>query len=247
MRPTLNAYYQESHMYRQTIARFALFAIPLIATHGRGVAQQHVGGLHVLVTDQTGSVIPGAEVEFRSPALIRPVLAVTDEHGSVFNSNLPPGNYSVKVRAEDFQTVMNEDVLVQIGRTFLVEMPLEVGRVDSTIVVEAGTAVIDTFNSEQASIFSGDRLTNAAGGRDFTEYARYTPSVNIEALAGNVSHKGRTVRGISVDGSSGAENVFYVDGIDTTSMYNGLNNQNLRVETVQEFQLKTAGYEAEFG
>ena len=59
--------------------------------------------------------------------------------------------------------------------------------------------------------------------------------------------RGGRFRGISVDGSSGAENVFYVDGIDTTSMYNGLNNQNLRVETVQEFQLKTAGYEAEFG
>ena len=62
-----------------------------------------------------------------------------------------------------------------------------------------------------------------------------------------MTYRGKNVLGISVDGSSGAENVFYVDGVDTTSMYNGLNNQNLRVETVQEFQLKTAGYEAEFG
>ena len=85
------------------------------------------------------------------------------------------------------------------------------------------------------------------GGRDFSDYARFTPSVNIEAQAGNVTYRGQSVRGISVDGSSGAENVFYIDGVDTTSMYNGLNNQNLRVETVQEFQLKTAGYEAEFG
>ena len=234
-------------MYRLTITGCIFFALYLIAIQGRVAAQQQVGGLRVLVTDQTGSVIPGAQVEFRSPALIRPALAVTDEQGLVFNGNLPSGNYTVRVQAEDFQTAVNEGVVVQIGRTYLVEVALEVGRVDSTIVVEAGTAAIDTFKSEQASVFSGDRLTNAAGGRDFTDYARYTPSVNIEALAGNVSHKGRTVRGISVDGSSGAENVFYVDGVDTTSMYNGLNNQNLRVETVQEFQLKTAGYEAEFG
>ena len=236
-------------MYRLTIARFLVFvfAICLIATHDRGVAQQQVGGLRVLVTDQTGGAIPGAEVEFRSPALIRPARGTTDEQGLVFNGNLPPGEYAVRVQAEDFQTAVNANVSVQIGRTFLVEMPLEVGQLDSTIVVEAGTTVIDTFKSEQSAVFSGDRLTDAAGGRDFTDYARYTPSVNIEALAGNVSHKGRSVRGISVDGSSGAENVFYVDGIDTTSMYNGLNNQNLRVETVQEFQLKTAGYEAEFG
>ena len=234
-------------MYRLSIARFLFLALFLIAMQGRVAAQQQVGGLRVLVTDQTGSVIPGAHVEFSSPALIRPALAITDEHGLVFNGNLQPGNYTVRVQAEDFQTAVNESVLVQVGRTFLVDMPLEVGRVDSTIVVEAGTAAIDTFKSEQSSVFSGDRLTNAAGGRDFTDYARYAPSVNIEALAGDVYHKGRTVRGISVDGSSGAENVFYVDGVDTTSMYNGLNNQNLRVETVQEFQLKTAGYEAEFG
>ena len=234
-------------MYRLLIIRLLLFALCLIANHSRVVAQQQVGGLRVLVTDQTGSAIPGAEVEFSGPALIRPALAITDEQGLAFNGNLPPGNYRVRVQAEDFQTAVNEGVVVQIGRTFLVEMPLEVGRVDSTIVVEASTAVIDTFKSEQSTVFSGDRLTDAAGGRDFTDYARYTPSVNIEALAGNVTHKGRRVRGISVDGSSGAENVFYVDGIDTTSMYNGLNNQNLRVETVQEFQLKTAGYEAEFG
>ena len=126
-------------------------------------------------------------------------------------------------------------------------MALEVGQVSTTIVVGAGIAAIDTFKSESAMVYTGDRLTDAAGGRDFTDYARFMPSVNIEAQAGNVTHKGRKVRGISVDGSSGAENVFYVDGVDTTSMYNGLNNQNLRVETVQEFQLKTAGYEAEFG
>ena len=211
------------------------------------VAQQQVGGLRVIVTDQTGSVVPGAEVEFNSAALIRPVFGVSDDQGLVINSSLPPGDYTVTVRFPEFQTAVNEEVVVQIGRTFSVEMALEVGQVDSTIVVEAGTAAIDTFKSESASLYSGDRLTNAAGGRDFADYARFTPSVNIEALAGNVTHKGHPVRGISVDGSSGAENIFYVDGVDTTSMYNGLNNQNLRVETVQEFQLKTAGYEAEFG
>ena len=219
----------------------------LVAIRAPVAAQQQVGGLRVLVTDSTGSVILGAEVEFSSPALIRPAVGVSDDQGLVINHSLPPGNYTVAVRFPDFQTAVNEDVVVQVGRTFSVEMALEVGAVDSTVIVEAGSAAIDTFKSEQASVYSGDRLTNAAGGRDFADYARFTPSVNIEAQSGAVDHRGRGVRGISVDGSSGAENVFYVDGVDTTSMYNGLNNQNLRVETVQEFQLKTAGYEAEFG
>ncbi len=209
----------------------------LIAAAPHSSAQQQVGELRISVADQSGSVISGAEVEFSSAALIRPIVGLSDDHGRVINSSLPPGSYTVTVRFPEFQSAVNRDVAVRVGRSYSVEMTLELGRVDSTIVVEAGTAVIDTFKSESASIYSGDRLMNAAGGRDFTDYARFTPSVNIESLAG----------GISVDGSSGAENVFFVDGVDTTSMYNGLNNQNLRVETVQEFQMKTAGYEAEFG
>ena len=219
-----------------------LAAIPIPA-----LAQQQVGGLRVVVTDPSGSVIPGAEVEFHSAALIRPVFGTSDDQGLIINTNLPPGNYSVIVRSPGFQTAVNEEVVVQVGRNFSVTMVLEVGRIESTIIVTAGRQAIDAFKSESASILTGERLMNTAGGRDFTDYARFTPSVNIEAQAGDVTYRGQDVHGISVDGSSGAENVFYVDGVDTTSMYNGLNNQNLRTETVQEFQLKTAGYEAEFG
>lgn len=210
-------------------------------------AQQQVGGLRVFVTDQTGAVLPGAEVEFDSEALIRPISGNVNDQGLLINYSLPSGTYTVTVRAPDFQAAVKDGILVQVGKTFSLEISLEVGQVDSTIVVEGGSAGIDTYRSESASIYSGNELLDAAGGRDFTDYSRFTPSVNIEAQSGSVVHKGRSVRGISVDGSSGAENVFYVDGVDTTSIYNGLNNQNLRIETVAEFQLKTAGYEAEFG
>ncbi|MDE2665652.1 MAG: carboxypeptidase regulatory-like domain-containing protein [Acidobacteriota bacterium] len=211
------------------------------------VGQQQVGGLRVVLIDPSGGLIPGAEVEFRGSALIRPVFGLSDDQGLIVNNSLPPGTYTLTARCPGFQTAVKEEVVVRVGRSYSVEMALEVGRVESTIVVEGGGAAIDTFKSEAASIYTGEGLTNAAGGRDFTDYARFAPSVNFEALSGSVTYRGQRVHGISVDGSSGAENVFYVDGVDTTSMYNGLNNQKLRVETVEEFQLKTAGYEAEFG
>ena len=221
--------------------------VALLATAVSAVSQQQAGGLRITVTDQTGGVIPGAEVELAGDALIRPARALTNEEGLVINNSLPRGDYRVTARAPGFRTAVNESVQVETGRTYSVPMTLLLGEVDTSVVVEAGGAAIDTFKSESASVYAGQRMVDAAGGRDFTNYARFLPSVNIEAQTGILSHKGRVVLGISVDGSSGAENVFYVDGIDTTSIYNGLNNQNLRVETVEEFQVKTAGYEAEFG
>ncbi len=74
----------------------------LVAIRAPVVAQQQVGGLRVIVTDQTGSVIPGAEVEFNSAVLIRPVFGVSDDQGLVINSSLPPGNYTVIVRFPEF-------------------------------------------------------------------------------------------------------------------------------------------------
>ena len=91
-----------------------LAAIPIPA-----LAQQQVGGLRVVVTDPSGSVIPGAEVEFHSAALIRPVFGTSDDLGLIINTNLPPGNYSVIVRSPGFQTAVNEEVVVQVGRNFL--------------------------------------------------------------------------------------------------------------------------------
>jgi len=219
----------------------------IISTTTQIYGQQQFGGLRVVVIDQTGAGIPDAEVELESSALIRTVKGRTNTEGLMLNSSLPPGIYRVWVKSPEFQDADRGNVIVQIGRTFSVEFELEVGQVETEIVVESRAAVIDTYQSESASVYSGDDLVDAAGGRDFTDYAHFMPSVNVEAQSGNVYHRGRQVLGISVDGASGAENVFYVDGIDTTSMYNGLNNQTLRVETVAELQLKTAGYEAEFG
>lgn len=200
------------------------------------LAQQQYGALHVRAVDETKAVIPGAEVDLTSPALIRPITGTTDAQGLFVITTLPPGIYTITVRSAGFMTTVTEDVTVEVGRTFAVEMVCKIGAITETVIVES-TEIIDVVSSESAAVFTGDILTDTAGGRDFTDYASLVPSVNQEALSG----------GISVDGSSGAENVFYVDGIDTTSMYTGLNNQNLRTETVEQFQLKTAGYAAEFG
>ena len=216
-------------------------------------AQQQFGQLHVTVVDETKAVMPGAEVELTSPALLRPITGTADGRGVFIATTLPPGLYTATVRATGFKTAVVSNVIVEVGRTYAIEIICEVGAVEETVTVESTPVGIDVITSESALNFKGDMLTNTAGGRDFTDYSQLMPSVNIETgyavsqTETTTTHRGRARVQIYVDGSSGAENVFYVDGIDTTSMYTGLNNQNLRTETVEEFQLKTAGYEAQFG
>lgn len=234
--------------FRKTFALGACVGFLTLAVFAGSVsAQQQYGELIVVVVDPTGAVIPAAEVELTSPALMAPRRGETDSQGIFRSPALPSGVYKATVTRPGFATAVREDINVEVGRAFTIQISMTVGALAKTVVVEAGGVQMDVVKSESATVFRGEELTDTPGGRDYTSFVNLLPSINIDFMSGTGEHKGRTVNGISVDGSSGAENVFYVDGIDTTSMYTGLPNQGLRPETVQEFQIKSSGYDAEFG
>ena len=74
-------------------------------------------------------------------------------------------------------------------------------------------------------------------GRDFTSLVTQAPGANMEAKLG----------GLSIDGASGSENRFIIDGAETTDMVHGLSGTNLIVDFVDEVQVKSSGYTAEYG
>jgi hypothetical protein len=74
-------------------------------------------------------------------------------------------------------------------------------------------------------------------GRDFDTLVTAVPGVANEPLSS----------GLSVDGASGAENMYYIDGTDITHLYGGTRAQDAAFEFVDEVQVKASGYQAEFG
>ncbi len=84
---------------------------------------------------------------------------------------------------------------------------------------------------------SAEEFDRLPKGRSFQSLALTAPSVNQGDLEG----------GIQVNGASGAENQFTVDGIVTNSLINGQSRQNTVFEYLQEVQVKTSGISAEYG
>src|SRR5689334_9442233 len=74
------------------------------------VAQETTAGLQGTVRDATGSSVPKASVEVKSPALIGVKKAETDTVGYYRFSNLPPGTYSVTISAQGFRTTVQQGV-----------------------------------------------------------------------------------------------------------------------------------------
>ena len=201
------------------------------------VAQQLTGDLVVKATDPSKAVISGAKVTITSSSLIRPIEGTTDSSGQFFARNLPSGTYRVSVEKSGFKQVALDQVSVEVGKSFSVDVPMQMGVTSETIEVSANSVQIDTVKSESAQVYRGESLTTLPGGRNFSDFAKLAPSVNHESTAG----------GLSVDGASGSENQFYIDGVTTSNIFNGQSNMGVRTEIVQEMQVKTGGYDAEFG
>ncbi len=99
------------------------------------------------------------------------------------------------------------------------------------------TPLIDTRSTIIAHNVTAEQIDRLPKGRSFQSIALTAPSVNSGDIEG----------GFQVNGASGAENAFTVDGVVTNSVINGSSRQNTVFEYIQEVQVKTTGIPAEFG
>jgi TonB dependent receptor/Carboxypeptidase regulatory-like domain/TonB-dependent Receptor Plug Domain len=203
---------------------------------------QTTGGLAGQVTDTTGASLPGVTVEARSPALQGVRSDVTDEHGNYRFVLLPPGNYEVRFMLEGFGGESRRDVKVGLGRDATADAVMKPATVSETMTVTANAPVLDTTSSSVGSNFDVAAIETLPTGRNYASIVQVVPGVSSDANPHNADQNT-----ITVYGSSGAENAFFIDGVNTTQMEYGFQGKNLNFEFIQEVDVKTGGYEAEFG
>ena len=114
---------------------------------------------------------------------------------------------------------------------------MKVGGVTEAITVTTESPLIDTKSTTIAHNVTAEELDRIPKARSFQNIALASPSVNAGDIEG----------GIQVNGASGAENAFTVDGVVTNSLIDGRSRQNAVFEYLQEVQVKTGGISAEYG
>jgi hypothetical protein len=219
---------------QRVLFRMVLAAALAIASAPALLAQETTGAIEGVVKDSGGAVLPGVTVEATGPS--GTVVAVTNERGEFRFPRLPSGQYTVKAALASFREA-TVPVTVTVGSTQRAEFALQIAGVTETVQVTAETPAIDLSSAQTATNISRERIEYVPRGRDFTDV------VGQAAGAANESQAG----GISINGSSGSENRFIIDGIDTTSPQVGTNAVPMRAEFMEEVQVKSAGYAAEFG
>src|ERR1700737_4691357 len=201
------------------------------------VSAQTTGEIRGQLKDATGGVLPGVTVEARSPALQGTKTAVTGGDGTYRLALLPPGEYTVTFGLSGFGRV-EKRAAVQLDKTVVVDASMTVSQKEE-VVVRGEAPVIDATSSASGANFSADFVRPLPVGRGFQAIATKTPGV--------VQGFGQDSNNFNVHGSTGAENSFVIDGVDTTEIQYGRQGKAAPAEFIQEVEVKAGGFQAEYG
>ncbi len=201
------------------------------------------GDISGTVTDQNGAVIPGATVTVENSSNTagykRTVTA--NDSGKYFLTNVPSGSYNITIEASGFAKQTLKGVTVVVDKSAVADLVLPpAGSTAEVDVTGADSAVtIDNADTKIDTNISKELFDALPKGTNFTSLLKIAPNVRPESRAG----------GLQIDGASGSENVFVIDGQEVTNFRTGVLNSNndLPFEILQEVQVKSTGFEAEYG
>jgi len=217
---------------------FFLFLIVCLSTAGMAFAQvTPEGKIAGKVIDNQGVALPGVTVEATSPKLVGKASTVTDSNGTYRLMALPTGTYDITYSLPGFNTLVRKDIFLEFSQTLALNVTLEQAAISEQVTVVGQSPLIDVKSTVKGMTMTKDIFLSLPRGRAFDSLVSAIPGVTNDDFTA----------GVSVDGATGAENVFYADGADVTDFHLGVKGQNIVLELVDEVKVTASGYNAEFG
>jgi len=202
------------------------------------------GRVEGTVMDASGATVAGATITARNDATGLSTAQTSDPTGHFIFPYLTPGMYHVSVEKAGFKITQTDGVVVAVGTTISLRPELSVGSTDVKVVVTADPPLVDTTQSSVSSVIAQRAIENLPlNGRDFTDFVLLTPGATTDGEFGMVSFNGISgnFNNYEVDGGNN-NNAFF-----SQAMGRGTIPFQFSEDIVQEFQVNTTGYEAEFG
>jgi hypothetical protein len=203
-----------------------------------------LGAVSGTVRDASGAVIPGATVVVANDGKgIKRTMTSTDAGVFAAPALVPSPGYSITVTKQGFSIYEIKEFEVQVGQNVDFKVGLQVGSATTRLDVTAEAPLVEDTKSGVTATVGTDQIDNLPiNGRRVDSFVLLTPAVTNDGEFGLLSF-----RGIA------AGNSFLTDGNDTTNSFYNENAGRTRIgsqlsqDAVQEFQVLSNGFSAEFG
>jgi len=204
--------------------------------------QRTTGNLEGTVTDPNGAVVPGVSVTVTGVTVGFNRTVQSDSQGVFRVQQIPVGTYKITTAAlSGFMATTVDNVPVTIENVTVANIKLGVAATAESVVITTDTlgVNVDTSDSKIQTNITAKLIEQLPKGTTFDSLLRISPATRPEPFSG----------GFQVDGASGSENAFIVDGLSVENFRTGVLNGVNRLPTalVSEIQIKTGGFEAEHG
>ncbi|MDO8793555.1 MAG: carboxypeptidase regulatory-like domain-containing protein [Vicinamibacterales bacterium] len=227
---------------RLAVIIFAVFrAFSSTALFAQSTTEGAIGGV---VADQTRGDIPGATGTAKSVATTATATAVTDANGRFTVIRLQPGVYSMSVELSGFAPLTRNNIVVEVGRVTNTELTLGLAGQFESLDVVAQTPVINREGADVSTNINAVSIENLpVSARRWSNFVLGTPGAAPDGTFGLISFRGISglLNNNTVDGGDNTQAFFAEERGRTRLSY------SLSLGAVQEFQVTTSNYSAEYG
>jgi len=245
----LRCFPEATLMTYQSLIRICFALASLLAIAGLIIAtrpcagQATTGQIAGQVADPSGAAVAGATITVTDEEKGVAFTGRSDSTGNYTVVSLPPASYSVAASASGFAETKFTHVVVAIDQQVALNFKLKVGSASVSVEVTEAPPVLQTESAEVGTVLSGNAITDLPlDQREFFTLTKLVPGVT--SINGNTSIN--TV-GLAVSGEREYGNSIQLDGIESTTNRTNDYTVDPNVDSVDQFKVITATYNAEFG
>jgi hypothetical protein len=222
----------------------ALLAVTTAALHGQGGANGTILGT---VTDNAGSVLPGASVEITNMATGVSQTTTTSSAGDYTVPNLNPAVYRVTFGARGFGKQVVDNITLSVAQQARVNSALKPGAVTETVSVNAGAVALDTDNTSISQLVSQRQVNELPlNGRNFLNLL-FIGAGAVQTVGEQGQMRQGEGNAISINGGRPESNNYTLDGMANTDTALNTPAVILSQDAIQEFKVQSETYSAELG
>jgi hypothetical protein len=212
------------------------------------LAQTTQGEIVGIARDQQGAALPAVAVTVTNDATGFSRSVVSGDSGEFRIPALPTGTYTLSAEKGGFATLKVAKVEILVGETRTVNLPMQIATPTENVTVESAAVQVDTETQHLGSVIEQTQVTALPlNGRNFAQLALLNAGVSASGGGGGQQGGEGGVSGYSSNGQRSSSNNFMVDGIDNNNYNAGSVSQLPSIDSIQEFQVQTNNYSAEYG